>query len=260
MRYENPLYMAETAAATDLLAGGRLQLGVSRGSPEPAWHGAEAFGYSVEHDDARTKTAFFRAAIAGAGVARADVGGGLHRRIRPDRRRARERRRRPSGRHDPPHGPEPARRRLQRRDARDDRTGHRAGHRLEPEARARTRRVAAKFASTHSVAVSAGVRAEYAVREREHHELGARFEPQLAHDVRPTRIDRAHRDEELLRDRLIRIAEGEQMDDVALAVGERLERRRAAGNDELRAQAGFDVAGAVRDESDSGDELAIGGR
>src|SRR2546427_1132002 len=37
MRYENPLYMAETAAAADLLADGRLQLGVSRGSPEPAW-------------------------------------------------------------------------------------------------------------------------------------------------------------------------------------------------------------------------------
>src|ERR1700724_2638523 len=49
MRYENPLYMAETAAAADLLAGGRLQLGVSRGSPEPAWHGAEAFGHSVDH-------------------------------------------------------------------------------------------------------------------------------------------------------------------------------------------------------------------
>jgi alkanesulfonate monooxygenase SsuD/methylene tetrahydromethanopterin reductase-like flavin-dependent oxidoreductase (luciferase family) len=48
MRYENPLYMAEEAAAADLLAGGRLQLGVSRGSPEPAWHGAEAFGYPVE--------------------------------------------------------------------------------------------------------------------------------------------------------------------------------------------------------------------
>ncbi|HEY1563147.1 MAG TPA: LLM class flavin-dependent oxidoreductase [Gaiellaceae bacterium] len=75
MRYENPLYMAETAAAADLLAGGRLQLGVSRGSPEPAWHGAEAFGYSVEHDEAREKTALFRTAIAGAGVAPADAGG-----------------------------------------------------------------------------------------------------------------------------------------------------------------------------------------
>ncbi len=75
MRYENPLYMAETAAAADLLAGGRLQLGVSRGSPEPAWHGAEAFGYSVDHDEAREKTARFRAAIAGAGVVPADQGG-----------------------------------------------------------------------------------------------------------------------------------------------------------------------------------------
>jgi alkanesulfonate monooxygenase SsuD/methylene tetrahydromethanopterin reductase-like flavin-dependent oxidoreductase (luciferase family) len=76
MRYENPLYMAEEAAAADLIAGGRLQLGVSRGSPEPAWRGAEAFGYSVDPDDARTKTAIFRAAIEGAGVVHADGGGG----------------------------------------------------------------------------------------------------------------------------------------------------------------------------------------
>jgi alkanesulfonate monooxygenase SsuD/methylene tetrahydromethanopterin reductase-like flavin-dependent oxidoreductase (luciferase family) len=75
MRYENPLYMAEDAAAADLLARGRLQLGVGRGSPEPAWRGAEAFGYSVDPADARDKTALFRAAIAGAGVVRADVGG-----------------------------------------------------------------------------------------------------------------------------------------------------------------------------------------
>src|SRR5438876_1544970 len=75
MRYENPLYMAEDAASADLLAGGRLQLGISRGSPEPAWHGTEAFGYSLEHDQAREKTALFRAAIAGAGVVHADVGG-----------------------------------------------------------------------------------------------------------------------------------------------------------------------------------------
>ena len=75
MRYENPLYMAEDAASADLLAGGRLQLGVSRGSPEPAWRGAEAFGYSVDPDQARDKTALFRAAIAGAGVVPADIGG-----------------------------------------------------------------------------------------------------------------------------------------------------------------------------------------
>jgi alkanesulfonate monooxygenase SsuD/methylene tetrahydromethanopterin reductase-like flavin-dependent oxidoreductase (luciferase family) len=75
MRYENPLYMAEEAAAADLLAGGRLQLGVSRGSPEPAWQGAEAFGYPPHANDAREKTALFRAAISGAGVVRADAGG-----------------------------------------------------------------------------------------------------------------------------------------------------------------------------------------
>jgi len=75
MRYENPLFMAEEAAAADLLAGGRLQLGVSRGSPEPAWHGAEAFGYSLDGEQAREKTALLRSAIAGAGVVRADVGG-----------------------------------------------------------------------------------------------------------------------------------------------------------------------------------------
>ena len=75
MRYENPLAMAEEAAVADLLAGGRLQLGVSRGSPEPAYRGAEAFGYSVDADEARAKTARFRAAIAGAGVAPADAGG-----------------------------------------------------------------------------------------------------------------------------------------------------------------------------------------
>ena len=34
MRYENPLYMVEEAGAADLIAGGRLQLGISRGSPE----------------------------------------------------------------------------------------------------------------------------------------------------------------------------------------------------------------------------------
>src|SRR6202163_1133153 len=44
MRYENPLYMAEDAASADLIGGGRLQLGISRGSPEPALRGAEAFG------------------------------------------------------------------------------------------------------------------------------------------------------------------------------------------------------------------------
>jgi alkanesulfonate monooxygenase SsuD/methylene tetrahydromethanopterin reductase-like flavin-dependent oxidoreductase (luciferase family) len=76
MRYENALYMAEEAAITDLLSGGRLQLGISRGSPEPAFRGAEAFGYAEQDGDAtREKTQRFRAAISGAGVVPVDVGG-----------------------------------------------------------------------------------------------------------------------------------------------------------------------------------------
>jgi alkanesulfonate monooxygenase SsuD/methylene tetrahydromethanopterin reductase-like flavin-dependent oxidoreductase (luciferase family) len=77
MRYENPLYMAEEAAATDLISDGRLQLGVSRGSPETALHGSESFGFvpdegTTDADLAREHTALFRAAIDGAGVAHAN--------------------------------------------------------------------------------------------------------------------------------------------------------------------------------------------
>ena len=45
MRYENPLYMAEDAGAADVIAGGRLQLGISRGSPEQVIDGYRHFGY-----------------------------------------------------------------------------------------------------------------------------------------------------------------------------------------------------------------------
>jgi alkanesulfonate monooxygenase SsuD/methylene tetrahydromethanopterin reductase-like flavin-dependent oxidoreductase (luciferase family) len=45
MRYENPYYMAEDAGAADLIAGGRLQLGISRGSPEQVIDGWRYFGY-----------------------------------------------------------------------------------------------------------------------------------------------------------------------------------------------------------------------
>ena len=46
MRYENPHYMAEDAGAADLIAGGRLQLGISRGSPEQVIDGWRHFGYT----------------------------------------------------------------------------------------------------------------------------------------------------------------------------------------------------------------------
>ncbi|SDY84944.1 LLM class flavin-dependent oxidoreductase [Citreimonas salinaria] len=45
MRYENPLYMAEDAGSADLISGGRLQLGISRGSPEQVIDGWRHFGY-----------------------------------------------------------------------------------------------------------------------------------------------------------------------------------------------------------------------
>src|ERR1700692_1350866 len=45
MRYENPLYMVEDAGAADLIAGGRLQLGISRGSPEQVIDGRDYFGH-----------------------------------------------------------------------------------------------------------------------------------------------------------------------------------------------------------------------
>jgi alkanesulfonate monooxygenase SsuD/methylene tetrahydromethanopterin reductase-like flavin-dependent oxidoreductase (luciferase family) len=88
LRYENPLYLAEEAAATDLIAGGRLQLGISRGSPETALHGAHSFGYQPaegqsEADAARQKAEIFLAGIGGAKVGRTDpartggISGGL---------------------------------------------------------------------------------------------------------------------------------------------------------------------------------------
>ena len=68
-----PALRAEEAAAADLISGGRLQLGVSRGSPETALDGSQAFGYvpaegETDADEARAHTAYFRAAIDGAGV------------------------------------------------------------------------------------------------------------------------------------------------------------------------------------------------
>src|SRR5438105_5558812 len=51
MRYENPHYMAEDAGAADLIAGGRLQLGISRGSPEQVIDGWRYFGYTLREGE-----------------------------------------------------------------------------------------------------------------------------------------------------------------------------------------------------------------
>ncbi|RBP64176.1 alkanesulfonate monooxygenase SsuD/methylene tetrahydromethanopterin reductase-like flavin-dependent oxidoreductase (luciferase family) [Brevibacterium sanguinis] len=77
MRYENPLHLAEEAAALDLLSDGRVALGISRGSPEPALRGWEAFGYEDTVDGkgaeiARTKFARFLSAIRGREMVDAD--------------------------------------------------------------------------------------------------------------------------------------------------------------------------------------------
>lgn len=77
MRYENPLYLAEEAAALDLIADGRVALGVSRGSPEHAHRGWEAFGYEGSEDPrgadiARAKFERFMSAIRGDTVVDAD--------------------------------------------------------------------------------------------------------------------------------------------------------------------------------------------
>lgn len=74
LRYENPLYMAEAAATTDLLSQGRLQLGVSRGSPEQAVDGQAKFGYHLEEGQTWTehshdKVELFNRAISGHPVA-----------------------------------------------------------------------------------------------------------------------------------------------------------------------------------------------
>ena len=45
MRYENPMYMAKDAGAADIISGGRLQFGISRGSPDQVIDGWRYFGY-----------------------------------------------------------------------------------------------------------------------------------------------------------------------------------------------------------------------
>ncbi|MBB3952331.1 LLM class flavin-dependent oxidoreductase [Aureimonas jatrophae] len=74
MRYENPLYMAEDAGAADLISGGRLQLGISRGSPEQVVDGWRHFGYAPQPgesdaDMGRRHAEVFLQVIKGEGFA-----------------------------------------------------------------------------------------------------------------------------------------------------------------------------------------------
>ena len=75
MRYENPMYMVEDAGSADLIADGRLQLGISRGSPEQVIDGWKYFGYSSADDDpqgaemARRKTELLLQLLEGRGFA-----------------------------------------------------------------------------------------------------------------------------------------------------------------------------------------------
>jgi alkanesulfonate monooxygenase SsuD/methylene tetrahydromethanopterin reductase-like flavin-dependent oxidoreductase (luciferase family) len=74
MRYENPLYMVEDAGAADLIAGGRLQLGISRGSPEQVIDGWRYFGYQpaegeTDADMARRHAEVFLDMLRGKGFA-----------------------------------------------------------------------------------------------------------------------------------------------------------------------------------------------
>ena len=74
MRYENPLYMAEDAGAADLISQGRLQLGISRGSPEQVIDGFRYFGYAppdgmTDADMAREHTKVLLEVLTGRGFA-----------------------------------------------------------------------------------------------------------------------------------------------------------------------------------------------
>jgi alkanesulfonate monooxygenase SsuD/methylene tetrahydromethanopterin reductase-like flavin-dependent oxidoreductase (luciferase family) len=75
MRYENPFYMAEDAGSADLISNGRLQLGISRGSPEQVIEGWRHFGYAPQEgqtdaDMGRRHAEVFLELLKGEGFAK----------------------------------------------------------------------------------------------------------------------------------------------------------------------------------------------
>ena len=76
MRYENPFYMVEDAGSADLISRGRLQLGISRGSPEQVIEGWRHFGYGpaegeTDADLGRRHAEVFLHLLKGQGFAKA---------------------------------------------------------------------------------------------------------------------------------------------------------------------------------------------
>ena len=74
MRYENPFYMVEDAGSADLISGGRLQLGISRGSPEQVIEGWRHFGFApaegeTDADMGRRHAETFLGLLKGEGFA-----------------------------------------------------------------------------------------------------------------------------------------------------------------------------------------------
>ena len=75
MRYENPHYMIEDASSADLISNGRLQLGISRGSPEQVIDGWRYFGYeppdgATDADLGRQRGEEFLELLKGEGFAK----------------------------------------------------------------------------------------------------------------------------------------------------------------------------------------------
>ncbi len=88
MRYENPLYMAEDAGAADIISGGRLQLGISRGSPEQVIDGWRYFGYAPQEgqtdaDMARRHAEVFLEVLRGEGFAQPESAADVSQSSRP---------------------------------------------------------------------------------------------------------------------------------------------------------------------------------